>query len=66
MFKESREVVFGKKRVIAKRNNKRRIVEWSEVFYYVSILKTIEMQLSGSKTLFNMVFTVSCCQGMDM
>ena len=34
---------------ISKRNNKRRIVEREEAFYYISILKTIEMQLSGSK-----------------
>ena len=36
-------------------NIKKRIIEKDEAFYYVSILKTIEMQLSGSREILNMV-----------
>ena len=48
-------MVLGKKRVLAKCNNKKRIVEKDEAFYYVSILKTIEVQLSGSREILDMV-----------
>lgn len=55
-IQEPRAVVLGRKRVIAKCNNKKRIIEKPEEFYYVSILRTIEMQLSGSSEILNMVY----------
>ena len=54
-MQEAGTMVIGKKRVLAKCNNKKRIVEKDEAFYYVSILKTIEMQLSGSREILDMV-----------
>ena len=48
-------MVLGKKCVLAKHSNKKRILETDEAFYYVSILKTIDMLLSGSREILNMV-----------
>lgn len=55
LSQEPQKKVLGTRRVIAKRNNKKRIVEVNDVFYYIPILETIEMQLSTSRRFLEMI-----------
>ena len=43
--------VFGKHRESVRRGKKMRIVEVEDAFYYISVLKTIQVQLGCSKLL---------------
>lgn len=51
ILQSPRKEVLGKSRRVVKRNNKKRIAETEDCFYYIPILKSIQAQLSSPKLL---------------
>lgn len=51
ILKEPVKKVLGKHRKVCKRNNKKRIVEVEDAFYYIPILLSLQQQLSSPRLL---------------